>query len=98
MSLSKKVPPRLLSVPIHLIVVKANPATVPVLHCTTRHGRAEEFENRGSKLGCTVRGQVHDVGKYQFRGQGGTEERGLIETHQSVESIIDVSCEKIIKG
>lgn len=98
MSLSKEVPPRLLSLAIHLIIVKANPATVRILHLTTRHRRAEEFENRGSELGCTVFGQVDDVGKYLFGSNGGTEERELVETHQSVESIIDVSCEKIIKG
>lgn len=98
MILSGEVPPRLSALAIHPLVDVAKPATVRVLHCATCHRRAEEFENLGVKLRCSVIRQVDNVGKDQVGSGHGTEKRGFVETHQSVESIVGVSCEKIIKG
>jgi hypothetical protein len=98
MSSSREVPPRLLSPAKHLIVEASNGATVEIMHGTTRHWRAEKVENLGVEVRSSVVGQVDDVGKYLFGSTGRTEERGLIVIHQSGESIVDVSCEIIIKG
>lgn len=98
MSSGKVVPPRPLSPAINLVVVKANGMMVRIFHHTTRHRRAEQFENPIAEVRSSVVGQVDNVGKYLFRHGGGTEERGLEEAHQSGDSIVVVSCEKIIKG